>query len=298
MLKRRLLVAAFALLVCAVGPATARAQDDEVVEDVPAAAAEVQQFMVADENFDTWVFGGRGTITENDRRFRKMLNVQIAGVERNCQLSEDQKNKLLLAGNADIKRFMARVDVLKKKFQLVKNDQNKFNEFWQDMQPVQSIVQRGTFGEGSYYRKTLKNLLTPEQVVTVDAAERERRMYHYRAKVEMIVCSLDDVLSLRAEQRRKLVELLAAGKQVPKSIGQESYFQIAILFRASQIPADSLSQVLDQPQAAALQRVLNQARGYGQFLQSNGFTWDEAPAGGQGAAVEIKANEIREGEAP
>ncbi len=259
-----------------------RAQDDEVVEDVPAAVPE-QQFMVADENFDQWVFGGRGASTSHQKRFESMLTVQIEGVERNCKLTEDQRAKLRLAGRAYIKRFFERVALLRKKFDLVKNDQNKFNEFWQDVQPIQAIVNRGTFGEGSYFKKTLKNLLTSEQVAQFETADRERRIFNYRSKVETVVCSLDEVLSLRAEQRQKLIELLTSPSQVPKAFGQESYGQYAVLYQASLIPDDKIKLILDKPQVATIQRILAQARGYGQFLKAGGFVW-EGDVGADAAA--------------
>lgn len=282
---QRVLLALLALLVVG-GPRSAYAQDDEVVENVPAAVPDQNQFMVADENFNQWVFGGRGTEVAVRRRFESMLTVQIESIERNCPLTDDQKRKLVLAGRIDIKRFYERVDVLKKKFDLVKNDQNKFNEFWQDIQPVQAIVNKGTFGEGSYFRKTVKNLLTGDQVTKVESADRERRLYHYRSKVETVVCSLDEVLSLRAEQRQKLVELLTSPAQVPRSFGQDSYSQYAVLYQASRLSDDKLKQVLDIPQLKTMQQVLNQARGYGQFLKANGYVWDDdAAAGGRARAI-------------
>ncbi len=282
-----------ALLATFGRPVSARAQDDEVVEGVPAAVPE-QQFMVAEENFDQWVFGGRGATSVNKKRFESMRDVQIEGVERTCKLTEQQKNKLKLAGSADIKRFFERVEALRKKFQLVKNDQNKFNEFWQEMQPVQAIVNRGTFGEGSYFKKTLKNLLTSEQVVKFESADRERRLFNYRSKVETVVCSLDEVLSLRAEQRRKLVELLTTPSQVPRTFGQDSYCQYAVLYQASRIPDDKLKQILDKPQVATIQRILAQARGYGVFLKSSGFVWDGDPEAGDGARANVEANVLVE----
>jgi hypothetical protein len=158
------------------------------------------------------------------------------------------------------------------------------------MQPIQAIVNRGSFGEGSYFRKTLKNLLTPEQVAKYEHADRERRLFNYRSKVETVVCSLDDVLSLRDEQRQKLVELLTTSNQVPRTFGQDSYCQYAVLYRASRIPEDQLKQILDKPQFATVQRILNQSRGYAQFLKTSGFSWDGDPAIDPGAAVNLEAN--------
>jgi hypothetical protein len=268
------LAVVFGLLVWTAGPSALRAQDDEVVEEVPAAALAEQQFMVADENFDQWVFGGRGTAVANQKRFEALLKVQIEGIERTCRLSDDQKKKLTLAGNVDIKRFFGRIAVLKKRFDQIKNDQNRFQEFWQHMQPVQTEMNRGLFGDGSYFRKTLKNLLTSAQVGEYESADRERRRFSFRSKVESVVTSLDEVLSLSAEQRRKLVELLTEPRMIPRTMGQDAVALYAVLYLASQIPDDKLKEILDAPQHNTVKRILNMTRGYGQYVKSNGFTWD------------------------
>jgi hypothetical protein len=271
------LTAVLVFAVWGAGPSAVRAQDDEVVADVPAGDMAEQQFMVADENFDQWVFGGRGTAVANQKRFEAMLKVQIEGVERTCRLSEDQRKKLTLAGNVDIKRFFGRVAVLKKRFDQIKNDQNKFQEFWQHMQPVQTDMNRGIFGEGSYFRKTLKNLLTSSQVIETENADRERRLFNFRSKVESVVTSLDEVLSLSADQRRKLVGLLTEPKMIPKTMGQDAVCMYAVLYLASQIPDEKLKQVFDVPQFNTVKRILNMTRGYGQYVKTNGFTWDSEP---------------------
>jgi hypothetical protein len=286
---RTCLAIVLGLAVWGAAPGYVRAQDDEVVPEVQPADVNEQNFMVADENFDQWVFGGRGTQANNQKRFEALLKVQVEGVERTCRLSDDQKKKLTLAGNVDIKRFFVRVAVLKKRFDQIKNDQNKFQEFWQLMQPVQTDMNRGIFGEGSYYRKTLKNLLTASQVIETENAERERRLFNFRSKVESVVTSLDEVLSLSADQRRKLVGLLTEPQMIPRTMGQDAVCMYAVLYLASRIPDEKLKQVLDVPQFNTVKRILNMTRGYAQYVKSNGFTWDFDPAANDKAGGAARA---------
>ncbi len=266
-LPRRLLCTV-ALLVLAGIPAVARAQDDQEVEDVPAVDVQ-QQFMVADENFDQWVFGGRGNAAAIRKRFDSQLVLHVDELERMCGLSEAQKKKLHLAGQGDIKRLFDQVEVLRKKFQLVKNDQNKFNEFWQDVQPFQVTFSNGAFGPGSFFEKTLKNTLSSDQAASFQAADRERRMFQYRSTVEAVIGMLDQVVSFRAEQRHKFVELLVERKKLPRAFGQYNYY--LVLYQLSQLPDDKLKEFLDEPQLKALRKVFNQVRGYEVFLKSNGY---------------------------
>jgi hypothetical protein len=226
-----------AILALSAGSSVARAQDDVEVEDLPAVDVP-QQFVVADENFDQWVFGGRGNASVIRRRFDSQLILQVDEIERMCGISEVQKKKLQLAGRGDIKRLFDRVEELRKKFQLVKNDQNKFNEFWQDVQPFQVVFSRGAFGPGSFFDKTLKNTLSSEQSASYQAADRERRMFQYRSTVEAVIGMLDQVVSFRAEQRHKFIELLVERKRLPRAFGQYNYY--LVLYQSSQLPEEKL----------------------------------------------------------
>jgi len=270
----RRLLPTVALLAIAAAAGVVRAQDDEEVENKPPAEPQ-QQFMVADENFDQWVFGGRGTAAVIRKRFDSQLMLQVEEIERTCGISELQKKKLQLAGRGDIKRLFDRVEVLRKKFQLVKNDQNKFNEFWQDVQPFQVVFNQGAFGVGSFFNKTLKNTLTSDQAVSYQAADRDRRMFQYRSAVEAVIGMLDQVVSFRAEQRQKLIDLIVERKRLPRIFGQYNYY--LVMYQASQLPEASLKEILDEPQFKALNKLFNQMRGYEQFLKSGGYLPEEEP---------------------
>jgi hypothetical protein len=263
---------AVAILAYAASSSVVRAQDDVEVEDVPAVDVQ-QQFVVADENFDQWVFGGRGNASVIRKRFDSQLILQVDEIERMCGISEVQKKKLHLAGRGDIKRLFDQVEELRKKFQLVKNDQNKFNEFWQDVQPFQVVFSQGAFGPGSFFEKTLKNTLSSEQSSSYQAADRERRMFQYRSTVEAVIGMLDQVVSFRAEQRHKFIELLVERKRLPRAFGQYNYY--LVLYQSSQLPEEKLKAFLDEPQLKALRKVFNQMRGYEPFLKSNGYLPEE-----------------------
>jgi hypothetical protein len=252
----------------------ARAQDDEEIEEILPAEPQ-QQFMVADENFDQWVFGGRGNAAAIRKRLDAQLVLCVEEVERMCGISESQKQKLELAGRGDVKRLFERVEVLRKKFQLVKNDQNKFNEFWQDVQPFQLLFNQGAFGPDSLYHKTLKNILSSEQAVRFQLADRDRRIFQYRTTVEAIVGMLDQVVSFRAEQRQKLIDLLVERMKLPRTFGQYNFY--LVIYQMSQLPEAQLKEILDEPQLKALHKIFNQARGYEGFLKTSGYLPEVEP---------------------
>ena len=64
----------------------------------------------------------------------------------------------LVAARGDVVQFFEKVEVVRKKFLLVRKDQQKFNEIWQDISPLQMQFQAGLFGEDSFYNKTLRKI--------------------------------------------------------------------------------------------------------------------------------------------
>ena len=120
-----------AALVAALGSGRAcwsQVVDVEVEEeDEVAVQPNRAVFMLTDDQFDQWVFGGPRNSRAGRDKLDSLLTLQVDDVARMCALSEAQKKKLLLAGRGDIKRFFDKVEEKRKKFAKVKNDQTKFN---------------------------------------------------------------------------------------------------------------------------------------------------------------------------
>jgi hypothetical protein len=282
----RLLMAAMVLAIVGTGR-IARAQDDE---DEPAVVAPVQQFVMADENFDQWIFGARNAATGRSR-LDSLLALQIEDVDRTCGLTESQKKKLLLAGRGDLKRFFDRIEDKRKKFQLVKNDQNKVNEVIQEIQPLQLTLNSGPFGEGSIFFKTLEKTLDEEQVAKYDAVLREKRLFRYRAKVELVVAVLDDALGLSAEQRRRFIKLLLEDTHPPRRYGQYDYY--VVMVQAAKLPEAKLRPIFDDAQWKLLGQQLMQMKGMEEFLKKGEFLPEPAAVEARERRVirEVKKNE-------
>jgi hypothetical protein len=272
------------LVLLLAAASSARAQYDEL-DDEPEDAAQQQQmnvFMMADENFDQWVFGGGRNSVAGRKRLESLLALQIDQVDRTCALTDAQKKKLQLAGQGDIKRFFNRVEEKRKKFQLVKNDQNKVGEIFQEIQPLQNNLNTGLYGDGSLFVKTLKRTLDADQAAKFDKVQRDKKMFRYRAKIDLAVTMLDRSVGLKAEQRRKLAKLLLEETQPPEKFGQWDYY--VVLLQAAELPQDKLKPLFDEVQWKLMTRQLDQAKGMKQFLQQNGFL--VAPAA-QPPAVDV-----------
>lgn len=261
-------------------------EEDDLVEEAPAQMQFARPTMT-DEMFEQWVFNSVGNAQAAALRFDSMLIVQAETVANVCGMTPQEKEKLLLAGRGDIARFFERVEVSRKKFQLVKNDQNRINEVFQDIQPLQMTVNAGLFNDGSFFQKVVKKSLNAEQRKKLDQAERDRRIFQYKAKIELVVSALDDSIALRAEQRKQLTEMLLKTSP-PKQFGQYDFY--VVMFRLSRLPEEKLGQLFDGAQRRALDRQLDQVRGLEPFLKQQGLLPDDEPPAEKPARANPRAD--------
>jgi hypothetical protein len=264
---RRMSVAVVAI-VAAAAVAAAAPFDDDLAEERPAPQEQVQ-FQFAEQNIDQWMFGNWGNAVNCRTRLEGLLNLQIDEVVTVCGAAADQQMKLRLAGRGDVRRFFDRVTELRKKIDGMKNDQNKINEIFQQIQPIQQELNTGLFGQGSLFDKTVRTILTAEQAVHYRRADRQRRQFRYRAVVEQVVSTLDEVAALRDEQRQKLVALLLESTRPPRRFGQ--YDSYVVLLQISRLPEDKLKALLDDSQWRALKRQFVQFQGIEPFLKNQGL---------------------------
>src|SRR5438128_7468487 len=136
---QRLRVQLLALVVVFFGCAVAHAQRKVGAPAVAAAPT------VTDEQFDQWVFQQDRNAFEARRRLDSQLALQVEDIDRACKLTDAQKKKLQLAGRGDVKRFFDRYETVRQKFQLLKQDEQKVQEIWQDINPLQVTLQAGLF---------------------------------------------------------------------------------------------------------------------------------------------------------
>lgn len=242
-------------------------------EDDEPAEAQLNQRMLAnfeiqENQFDSWIFQNIPTAVAARKRLDEMLTLKIDDVDRACQLSESQKKKLQLAARGDIVQFFEKVEVVRKKFLLVRKDQQKFNEIWQDISPLQVQFQAGLFGDDSFYHKTLRNMLKGEQLSKFSQVDGERRKFQYRAKVELVVAMLENALPLRDEQRQKLITLIVDETKPPRSFGQQDYY--IVMWNISKIPEKTLKPMFNDVEWKVLNQQFAQVRGLEQWLKQSG----------------------------
>lgn len=254
----------------------ARAQDDEVVDDdkAPPGNAAAAVFIPQVQNFDQmdqWVFGRLGGSAGARNKLDASLLVRIDDLDRVCGITAAQKHKLRLAGRGDIKRFFDKVEALKRKFQQGQNDPNM--NIWQEIQPLQTELNAGLFGDDSIYAKTIRRTLNPEQTSRFENLARERTAVRFRATAEWFVAHLDKGLGLTEDQRQRFVELLMKETRPPRKFGQGDYWYL--MLKLAGLPEAELKVLFDAPQWRLLSRQFVQAKAMAQRLKAAGVLADE-----------------------
>jgi hypothetical protein len=283
---------AFAALIAGVMvlpayPVFAAPDDVEVGHDADA-NGQAANFRVNVANFDQWVFPGMPSIAAAHERVAKCVKLQIGEVDRVCGLTADQQQKLQLAAAGDVRRFFDQVEVVRKKFLAVKDDQNAFGQIWQDIQPLQLRMSGGMFGDATMFGKTLRKTLSDEQLAKYDAVVRERRQYRYRASIEVALAMLENTVALRSAQHDAIVDLLVTETQPPDAYGQQDYYYV--FYRLANLPEELLRPLMDDRQWDLLGPQLNQYRNMMQFLVQQGMI-----ARDEGDATKKKPTRKREG---
>jgi hypothetical protein len=248
--------------------------DDGEVEANAAGMVFIQQQQPGIEQFEQWIFNRTGGAGIARNRLNAALELHIDEINRFCGITDIQKRKLMLAGRGDIKRFFDRVDDAKRRYLLVMNDQN--HNIWEDIQPLQTALNVGIFGDESMFAKTVKKTLTSEQATMLAGQAQQRNKNRYVITVDWFITHVDKGLGMTAEQRRRLSELLKETPP-PRRFGSSDYYYL--MYRAGQIAEDRLKPIFDDVQWRLLSMQLNQARGMQQWLKNNGMIEDEPTSG-------------------
>jgi hypothetical protein len=268
-----------AALLSGAGTALLRGGDDDDLVDVrsrdapkvqnPFAA--VGRVMIDARNLDAWIYGNQ---FRGPGWLEASLRSRVDEMSRVCGLSETQTQKLVLAGQGDIQRFVKRVDELKAECQTGGIPADQYNKVFQKTRPLSASVHQGLFGADSLFHKTLLTALRPEQIARCEEIDRERRTFRYRARVELCVAQLDSVVGLSEDQRRRLVQLILDKTRPPRSSSSQ-FERFVVLAQMSRLPQETLKAVFDPGQWREVEKRLSQAKRMLPTLRANGVVFDE-----------------------
>ena len=198
-----------------------------------------------DQWFDSWVFQGRQQ-ADYRQKLESQLEAQLAILNRDLELSDQQLEKIRTAGRGDICRFFRKVDTVRKKTAQMNSNQENIQELWEIIMPIQQTAQRGLLTHESLFRKVLVATLSDEQRRREQENEKANRDHLYAVLTRQTIAEMEQSVPLVSHQRQKLLDLLLAQEAVPlDSPGSEA---IVGLQRLCKVPERELANILDPDQ--------------------------------------------------
>jgi hypothetical protein len=272
--------------------AVARAQDDWERENMVEASRQedLQKLRVEQQRqrlqvaykaqFDRWfAFQFRPRIGA-----RNQLELRLAGrireLDADCYLTAAQVKKLELAGRGDIKRFMDRVDNVRRTLEDLRSSVEDLRAASLEMIDLDANANKRHFGDDSLLCKTLAGMLDPEQVAAREKAVFGRNVIRHRTAVASATRALQANLDMNDEQCKRFAELLLRETRTPRRFGTAPDVAL-VLFQASRIPEERIRPIFDDAQWRILSRWMAvYIRGAsGEItLMTNGFVFDDLPA--------------------
>lgn len=239
--------------------------EDVIVEEEEPARGAQAHFEIAPRQFDQWMFGGGQSAGQSRRRLESQLTLHVESIDRVCRLSDPQREKLELAGHGDIKRFFEEVEEVRRQFMEVRRDRQRFNKIWQKISPLRTKLNVGIFNRDSLIYKVLTKTLHADQLASYQDHSLQRRQFHYRAKVAMVVAMLEKGIPLRDEQRQTFIKLIVDETDPPRAFGQHDFY--VVLYQISKLPEDKVKPIFDEGQWLALQASFRRAKAMERMLR-------------------------------
>jgi len=294
-----------AVLSSLLPPAAVRLQaadDDVVVADIQEDPSVRQPHMVnLGTNFDANLFEqhGNGWVLRGDRgqsspaespalaRSRALGRHQLERIESACGITPEQRQRLLLAMESDIRRFAAEVERVREQYlgreinMNVPAGQKQWLAFQQDVRRCRDRM-RSIFKEGSLFDTVKSSILDERQRDCLTAEAAARRSFHWRVMVLEALVRLDDALGLDQSQhdliRDALLEREPALRIDSESLGRDdpNLRRNLVLMVLAGVDRSKLRAGLSPRQWQALAALMNQGRAMRSWIDQQGVL-DELP---------------------
>lgn len=237
--------------------------EDDVTDEGGTAVEVVRRAPRLDEDlFELWVFGG------NANRFRQaiveQLETAVETLDWKYGLSTAEREKLALAGRADIRRFFEQVEVLRREYRETRGDHRQLLVVHRKSVALRLDAADRLFDARSFFAKvasaTLKNAASNRA-----SARRQRQL---RSAAERAIVPLESIASLLPEQSEALVELLPA-EEPPINVGGDD--DVLMKYRLTEFSEEQMRPLFDEAQWPRVQAVLNVFHNYRAGLEARGL---------------------------
>jgi len=212
---------------------------------------------------------------------RQLGHKRIERIDSACGIRAEQKRRLLLAVESDVRRFVATVEAIREKYagrQVNMNDpagQQEWHAFQQDVRRCREQLQ-DLFETGSLFATVLASTLDQQQLDCLAAENEARRSFHWRAMVLEVISKLDDSLGLDQKQHEVIVQELLAREPALRtdadSLGRDdaNLRRNLVLMVLSAGDARSIRAAVSERQWRTLSQLMNQGRAMRSWIEQQG----------------------------
>jgi len=285
-----------------------RGEDDRAVDDVPPAILQLQEQRQANQvdlgaHFDHNVFQqvGAGISVHPARRrpaptagdgdqvpeastlmvVRKLGEARLTQIDSACDITADQRRKLRLAMESDVRRLAEDIEAARRTYQGVQvnlsdqDGQRKWQQFQQDVQRYRQRVQR-LFDTDSLLMKVLPTTLDSEQYARFTADRAARRSSRWRGLVAAAMDKFDNLLGLDQRQYDEIEKLLLEREPAlrvdrPATAQDSNSHLVLVWLMLSEIDAQRLQGIVSGRQWQTLNQVANQGKAMRSYIEAQGL---------------------------
>lgn len=290
----------WSLALAAVWGASARAADDQVeVVAEPGETVNAPHLVDLGANFDANLFEqhGNGWVLRGGpvpgqplspaespalERGRELGQRRLGRIEATCSLSPDQRQRLRLAIESDVRRLAAEITEVRAKYQglmVNMNDQagqKKWHEFQQDVQRCREQLQK-LFEEDSLFDTVIASTLDGRQRASLEAELSGRRSFRWRTMVSEALVRLDETVGL-GQRQHEAIEALLLDREPKLRMDDSSTvrddpnlrYQVVLMVLSGTDPA-AVKEAVSDRQWRTLSMLMNQGRAMRSFLEQQGI---------------------------
>lgn len=221
---------------------------------------------------EQWLFNGQAKFSTARQNLEKKLDAKLNVISRVCELTQEQRAKLHLAGSGDINRFLRECQKMQRGFDAT--DQQKMNNLWQELQPLRNRFNASLFENNSMFARVQKSALEKEQFKVLERRRRERLEFAVETAIHQVIAQFDNAAPLNSESRKALTDLLTESVPLPAAMDTTQQRQLAqqyVLFSCSKIPPEKLEAIVGEENWRILSQGIQNCAGYLSHFQSIGM---------------------------
>lgn len=225
-------------------------------------AASIEQHVFRNLRIERQVFrnlnGGlqsQGSIEQTRQSLNEKLLLAIQEVQKVCTLSDDQIQKMRLAGRGDQARFFRRFEEVKTQILKNTNAPEELAPAVRELPTLRILLESGLYGEGSLFQKSQVNTLNHEQFLKYTEITTKRKQLYFESMIKLVAAAIERAAPLTEVRRKELFDLVRRETRLPRLSSRYDFY--VIMIQLAKIDESELKQILNDAQWTLLKLQLS-----------------------------------------